>query len=521
MGIESDIGILFVMILLSGFFSGAETALFSLNKLKVEHLVEKKKKGIDTVKFLKDRPHDLLVTLLIGNNIVNVGASAFATSVAIGLFQNNAIGITTGVMTFLILTFGEIIPKNFALHHNVLFSIVVAKPIYILSIIFYPIVKFYGFFNRRFENEGDPMVTEEEIQTYINIGQKTGEIKKEETADVVVGTPGRLIDHLQRGTMDLRYVKILVLDEADRMLDMGFIDDVNKIVSQCPKKRQTMLFSATLTVEVLRLSDNYLNDPTEISCESRVDPSKLKQVYYDVPDNMKFSLLVHLVKKDKSGLVMVFCNTQRNTDFVARNLEALGVNALAIHGGHSQDKRKQTMKKFHSKDIDVMVCTDVAARGLDIKDVSHVYNYDLPKEPEQYIHRIGRTARAGEEGKAVNILASRDYDLFNKLMRDETLNIERRDLPEFGRVYIRVREDPRDSKRSYGRDSRGPPRRSSGGRGASRDSRRSSYGRDSRGGRDSRRTSGRRDSRDSRSRFGSRKPSRSRNSNSRGGYARD
>ncbi len=268
------------------------------------------------------------------------------------------------------------------------------------------------------------------------------QIRKLERADIVVGTPGRILDHIGRQTIELGYVKTLVLDEADRMLDMGFIRDVRKIIEKCPRNRQTMLFSATLSHDIIKLSKDYMNNPIKVDCKSDVDPLKLTQIYYDVPDPMKFSTLVHFIKNDKSGLVMVFCNTQRNTDFVAENLQAFGIKALAIHGGHTQDKRRKTMEQFHSKNIDVLVCTDVAARGLDIKGVSHIYNYDLPKESEQYIHRIGRTARAGKEGKAISILASRDYDNFRRLDKDyPDLPIQKKELPEIERLFLKFKAD--------------------------------------------------------------------------------
>ncbi|MDP1728892.1 MAG: DEAD/DEAH box helicase, partial [archaeon] len=269
------------------------------------------------------------------------------------------------------------------------------------------------------------------------------QVEKLRHSDVVVGTPGRILDHIGRETLNLSNVKILVLDEADRMLDMGFIDDVKEIIKECPEKRQTMLFSATISHEIRKISDRYMDHPVEVMAESQVDPSKLKQVFYDVPDNMKFSLFVHLLKQEKPGLVMVFCNTQRNTDFVAKNLNQLGINALAIHGGFSQDKRTRTLAKFHEGKVDVLVCTDVAARGLDIKGVSHVYNYDIPREPNQYVHRIGRTARAGSEGIAINILASRDYDNFKQVKRHNDLEIEKLELPDFDRVVIQFKEPSR------------------------------------------------------------------------------
>jgi len=267
-------------------------------------------------------------------------------------------------------------------------------------------------------------------------------------ADVVVGTPGRLLDHLGRRTIDLRNVKILVLDEADRMLDMGFIDDVEKIIRACPRERQTLLFSATITMDVDRLRREYMHNPIEVSVESYVDSRHLKQVYYDVPDNMKFSLLVHLLKHEKGGLVMVFCNTRKYVDFVARNLKESGVDAVAIHGGLTQERRTRVMEKFNSSKVYVLVCTDVAARGLDIGGVSHVYNYDIPKESKQYIHRIGRTARAGKNGIAINILANRDYDNFRRVLRDNELDIEKEVLPEFKRIHVKRDQSRRPFNRS-------------------------------------------------------------------------
>ncbi len=256
------------------------------------------------------------------------------------------------------------------------------------------------------------------------------QIKKLKTADIVVGTPGRLLDHLQRRTIDLSNIKYLILDEADRMLDMGFIDDVSKIIKHCPKKRQTLLFSATISNEVITLADKYMNNPIEIEAEKRVDPEKISQIYYDVDDKKKFSLLVHLLKKESSNLVMVFCNTRKTTEFIAKNLKNLNINAAEIHGGLSQGKRHKVLSDFHNKKTTVLVCTDVAARGLDVKGVSHVYNYSIPRDAKDYIHRIGRTARAGNEGKVINLIGSKDYSSFDKVNRKND-NIKHVETPNF------------------------------------------------------------------------------------------
>ncbi|MCK4650156.1 DEAD/DEAH box helicase [Candidatus Pacearchaeota archaeon] len=300
------------------------------------------------------------------------------------------------------------------------------------------------------------------------------QVKKLVYADIVVATPGRLLDHLKSNSIDLSKVDFLVLDEADRMWDMGFKDDVRKIVEACPKERQTFLFSATISRDLADFSEKYMKAPVEVSVKSYVDTSKLKQIYYDVRDGEKFSLLVHLLKSDKPSLAMVFCNTRRNADFVEKNLRGNGVLARVIHGGMDQKKRIRVLKEFSEGNVSVIVCTDVAARGLDIPGISHIYNYDLPSDPRDYVHRIGRTARAGESGLAVNILASRDYDNFSNVLRkNEGLEVARVETPRFERVRIEMVEDRR-RMRSGGRPSRGRDSRGSRGQrsGSSRGDRR-------------------------------------------------
>ncbi|MDP2925696.1 MAG: DEAD/DEAH box helicase [Nanoarchaeota archaeon] len=272
------------------------------------------------------------------------------------------------------------------------------------------------------------------------------QVEKLESAEVVVGTPGRILDHISKRTIDLHLVKILVLDEADRMLDMGFKEDVDKIIDSCPKKRQTLLFSATITPDIAIIAKRHLNNPIEVSAEQYVDSEKLNQVYYDIDDDMKYSLLVHLLKNEKSGLVMVFCNTRNNVDFVANNLISIGIDAVPIHGGFSQDKRLRVLENFHTKKSKILVCTDIAARGLDIKGVSHIYNYDLPKESKEYIHRIGRTARAGEEGKVINLVASRDYQNFQNVLTDDFIKISLEKTPSINHISFKWMQ-----KRRFGR----------------------------------------------------------------------
>jgi ATP-dependent RNA helicase DeaD len=282
----------------------------------------------------------------------------------------------------------------------------------------------------------------------------THQIKRIPTAEIIVGTPGRVLDHLERGSIDLSRVNTLVLDEADRMLDMGFIEDVSEIISKCPKERQTLLFSATISPDIAHLAQRYMNEPVEVSAEQYVDPKKLKQIYYDVHDGLKYSLMKQLLEQNKSKLTMIFCNTRRNVDFLANNLDALGIKNLPLHGGFSQEKRNKMLEIFHKQKINILIATDVAARGLHIEGVSHVYNYDIPPTQKEYVHRIGRTARAGKEGKVVNILCSRDYDNFSCIVNGD-FNIEKEETPYIKRVQIRVFSEKRNSRFSGGRPGNG------------------------------------------------------------------
>ncbi len=284
------------------------------------------------------------------------------------------------------------------------------------------------------------------------------------TADIVVGTPGRIIDHIRRKTISFANVKILVLDEADRMFDMGFIEDVEFIISNVPKKRQTLLFSATIPHDVHRLVEKHLHSPVIVKTQIYVAKHLLKQVYYDVKQGEKFSLLVHLLKKSSNGFALVFCATRREANIVGRNLSAQGIRAMTIHGGLTQGRRLDAIEALKKGTINALVATDVAARGLDIRNVSHVYNYDVPKTSDEYVHRIGRTARAGEEGDAVTILTERDYDNFRSVLRDRTLDIQKAEKPEF--EFIEFSRPQRFGRE--GRYNRGPSSYNRGSRSYSR-----------------------------------------------------
>jgi len=253
-------------------------------------------------------------------------------------------------------------------------------------------------------------------------------------AEVIVATPGRLLDHIRRGTIKFNDIKFIVLDEADKMLEMGFEEDVSEIISRVPKQRQTIFFSATMPPSALRLINKYMKTPVLIKEKLQVDRSLLKQVYYEVPNNDKFSLLVKLLKDNPGGSAIVFCGTKRAVDKIARNLRKNGIQSMPVHGDLTQSKRIQAVEFLRVGKIDVLVATDVAARGLDIKDVTHIYNYDVPRTAEEYTHRIGRTARAGKKGDAVTLLSERDYKNFESVLRDRSLNIEEGVLPQFEKI---------------------------------------------------------------------------------------
>jgi len=285
------------------------------------------------------------------------------------------------------------------------------------------------------------------------------QIKHLRDTDVVIGTPGRILDHLNRRTLDLRNVNFLVLDEADKMFDMGFVDDIKDIIRHVPKTRQTLLFSATISSEIVHLAQNYMRNPEKIETESYLEKGKLNQTYYNVTRSDKFSLLVHLLVQEKPTLALVFCATRDRVNLVEKNLQKHGISVLAIHGGLTQSKRNSIMDLVKSGKVNVLVATDVAARGLDIRNVTHVFNYDVPKTSKDYVHRIGRTARAGETGKAITLLCPEDHENFRRVKMDRELEIEIAEKPNFQRLQFEViRTDrPRFGPRRFSQG-RGPPR---------------------------------------------------------------
>jgi ATP-dependent RNA helicase RhlE len=251
-------------------------------------------------------------------------------------------------------------------------------------------------------------------------------------ADVVVATPGRLLDHLQRKTIDLSKIEVLVLDEGDRMLDMGFIRDIKKIFKFLPNKRQNLLFSATFSNDIRRLAADLLNKPIEISVAARNQPAdRVKQIVYPVDKSRKRELLSHRIGTQNWQQVLVFARTKRGANRLAENLSRDGLNAEAIHGNKSQAARTRALRDFKAGRVRVLVATDIAARGLDIDRLPHVVNYELPFVPEDYVHRIGRTARAGQEGEAISLVCAEEHNLLRDIEQLLKRKIDKEIIPGY------------------------------------------------------------------------------------------
>lgn len=252
---------------------------------------------------------------------------------------------------------------------------------------------------------------------------------------IVVGTPGRVIDHIERGTLKLNEVKIVILDEADEMLDMGFKDDITTILNRTPKQRQTLLFSATIPEVIVRISKQYMVSPEKITISTNIlTAPKIDQIFYEVSESEKIDALTRLIDAEDSDLFLVFCHTKKEVDDVAANLKNRGYDAETIHGDFEQSQREAVMKRFKANMIEVLVATDVAARGLDIGNISHVINYSIPQNPDAYIHRIGRTGRAGKSGVAITFVTPREDRQLRLIQAVAKTKIKKGKLPSLADV---------------------------------------------------------------------------------------
>ena len=293
---------------------------------------------------------------------------------------------------------------------------------------------------------------------YGGVSIRTQIDKLKKGVDIVVATPGRLLDHLDKKTLDLSELEVFVLDEADRMLDMGFIRDIKKILKYLPKKKQNLLFSATFPKEIQALADSLLNSPKRIQvASSNSTADKVVQVVYPVDKSRKRELLTYCIKEEGWFQVLVFSRTKHGANKLASQLSKEGINADAFHGNKSQSQRTRALKDFKDSKTQVLVATDIAARGIDINLLPQVVNFDLPYVPEDYIHRIGRTARAGQEGKAVSLVSADEHKLLFDIERLLKQEIPRKIIEGFEPTQ-NLRSDPPKTKsnnRGKGRSQRG------------------------------------------------------------------
>lgn len=233
---------------------------------------------------------------------------------------------------------------------------------------------------------------------------------------VIVGTPGRILDHISRHTLKLDHVKTLVLDEADEMLNMGFLDDIESIIKQVPDDRQTLLFSATMPPQIKRVGVQFMKDPKQVKIKAKeLTTDLIDQYYVRVKEYEKFDTMTRFFDVQDPEVTIVFCRTKRRVDEVSKGLEARGYNAAGLHGDLTQARRTEIMNEFKRGKVDILVATDVAARGIDISGVTHVYNYDIPQDPDSYVHRVGRTGRAGKHGVSITFTTPNEMDYLHEI----------------------------------------------------------------------------------------------------------
>ncbi len=265
------------------------------------------------------------------------------------------------------------------------------------------------------------------------IGKQTRVLKK--GVHIVVGTPGRVIDHIERGNLDLIGIETVVLDEADEMLEMGFREDIEEILSRTPHQRQTLLFSATIPDEVREIAENYQKDPKFIKVSNKKkNIPKITQYSFKCDIKVKFDYLTRLIEAYDAKLILIFCNTKKSVDFVKKHLKKQDYSADALHGDMTQQARDKVMNKFRNGNIGILVATDVAARGLDINGVDLVINYDVPQNNDDYIHRIGRTARAGKTGFAFTLVSKDEIPRFNNILKSN--KITEKEIPTHSEIDI-------------------------------------------------------------------------------------
>ncbi|SNT20040.1 ATP-dependent RNA helicase DeaD [Anaerovirgula multivorans] len=306
-------------------------------------------------------------------------------------------------------------------------------------------------------NEAKKLVTAKGIKVLAAYGGQDveGQVRKlKKSIHMVIGTPGRLLDHIRRRTINFNQLAILVLDEADQMLQMGFLHEVEEIISRTPKSRQTMLFSATMPKEISNIASRYMHKPSHIRIQSKkITLDEIKQVVIETTDRGKQDALFEMIDQYNPFMSIIFCRTKRRASALNEALQSRGYNSDELHGDLSQAKRERVMKAFRETKVQFLVATDVAARGLDVEGITHIFNYDIAQDTESYIHRIGRTGRAGQTGMAITLVTPKDRNTLVTIEKEINMPIEKKKvLGE--KTYIEDRSKNFSEKSNKSKDHR-------------------------------------------------------------------
>ncbi len=270
----------------------------------------------------------------------------------------------------------------------------------------------------------------------LNINSITGgnsmksQIKLLENSQVLIATPGRLAEHIREGNVNLSNVHLLVFDEMDAIIKNEFLEDIETIIKELPRKRQTLMFSATITKDEGKFAQKYMKRARRVLVDDKKSKQNLEQVFYIIPSNMKLSLLSYLLKNENSGLSLIFVNRKEVGDFIIKNLKHLKLKFGFIHKDLTQSKREKIINEFKNEKLDVLIATDIASRGLDVEGITHVYNYSIPNSQEKYIHRIGRTARAGAKGKVIDFISKNDEEKYLKILNEKKIPTFNKEIPQ-------------------------------------------------------------------------------------------
>lgn len=273
------------------------------------------------------------------------------------------------------------------------------------------------------------------------------QLSKTAKAEILIATPGRLVEHIKNKTVDLSKIHLLVFDEMDAMLKPEFFEEIELIVSSMPRKRQTLMFSATIDKEVGTFAQKYMKRARRVLVDDRKKKKELEQIFYLVKQDKKLSLLNYLLKNEAAGQSLIFVNRKEVGEFIYKNLKIKGVKFNFVHKDLSQSKREKVLSEFKDEKFDVLIATDIAARGLDVDGITHIYNYTIAKDQDRYIHRIGRTARAGRKGKVIDFISKQDEEIYIKILKERKIKVYEKKIPEdLEDIKIKFKMKSRDYK---------------------------------------------------------------------------